>query len=454
MTSLTTLLRMGSGAAGAQQRKISTIHNNVANASTEGYRRQRTSLETLGGAVGGQMLGVTTGERRSIDAPLADRFVPEYRGESGHHRAKLEIATFTEGLVNGEGHDLSERVGDFFSTVRELESNPGDATTRREFVERARSLAQGVQQRHGALTRARELGQQKAGDTVNSINAKLSQIAAYDQEIMSGQGGPEAVDARDKLVAQVSDSIGARVVPGKNGAVNLITQDGAALVEGGRARPLSLDVSAAGEMSLKSSNGRTLGKIGGELGGIFDADRQVIGAQLADLETFARDFANEANAVHSQGFGLDGNTGRPLFTFDPAEASSSLAVAREIVDDPGLVAAASAAGNVPGGNINIQALAALQDAAIIGGGGVGGKTPQAALRQSATSLGQIIETTSLELEASNGALAHLEDVQASISGVSLEEELVAMTEAKHAFEASAKLITVADEMLGTVLSLR
>ena len=76
------------------------------------------------------------------------------------------------------------------------------------------------------------------------------------------------------------------------------------------------------------------------------------------------------------------------------------------------------------------------------------------MRQSATSLGQIIETTSLELEASNGALAHLEDVQASISGVSLEEELVAMTEAKHAFEASAKLITVADEMLGTVLSLR
>ncbi|MEC9400223.1 MAG: flagellar hook-associated protein FlgK, partial [Myxococcota bacterium] len=375
-------------------------------------------------------------------------------GESGHHRAKLEIATFTEGLVNGEGHDLSERVGDFFSTVRELESNPGDATTRREFVERARSLAQGVQQRHGALTRARELGQQKAGDTVNSINAKLSQIAASDQEIMSGQGGPEAVDARDKLVAQVSDSIGARVVPGKNGAVNLITQDGAALVEGGRARPLSLDVSAAGEMSLTSSNGRTLGKIGGELGGIFDADRQVIGSQLAELETFARDFANEANAVHSQGFGLDGNTGRPLFTFDAAEASSSLAVAREIVDDPGLVAAASAAGNVPGGNINIQALAALQDAAIIGGGGVGGKTPQAALRQSATSLGQIIETTSLELEASNGALAHLEDVQASISGVSLEEELVAMTEAKHAFEASAKLITVADEMLGTVLSLR
>ena len=119
------------------------------------------------------------------------------------------------------------------------------------------------------------------------------------------------------------------------------------------------------------------------------------------------------------------------------------------------MAASSTAGNVPGGNINIQALAALQEASIIGGGGgVAGKTPQDALLQSATSLGQVIETTSLELEASEGALAHLEDVQASISGVSLEEELVAMTEAKHAFEASAKLISVADEMLSTVLSLR
>ena len=449
MTSLTSLLRMGSGAAGAQKRRIATIQNNVTNASTEGYRRQRTSLETLGGAVGGQMLGVTTGERRSIDAPLADRFVPEYRGESGQHRAKLEVATFTEGLISNEGGDLSARLGDFFASARSLEANPGDTITRRDFMERAQSLAQGVHQRHGALTRARELSQQKAGDTVDSINAKLSQIAAYDKEIMSGQGGPEAVDARDKLVAQVSDVIGARVVPGKNGAVNVITQDGAALVEGGRARALSLETSANGEMTLRSSNGRALGKIGGELGGILQADRQVIGAQLDELETFAQSFADEINQVHAQGFGLDGVNGRPLFTFTNGSASSTLAVAQEIVDDPGLIAASSSAANVPGGNVNAQAMVALQEASIIGG-----KRPQEALLQSASSLGQIIETTQLSLDASEGALAHLEDVQASISGVSLEEELVATTQAKHAFEASAKLISVADEMLGTVLSLR
>ena len=41
----------------------------------------------------------------------------------------------------------------------------------------------------------------------------------------------------------------------------------------------------------------------------------------------------------------------------------------------------------------------------------------------------------------------------SISGVSIDEEMTQLVKYQRAFEASAKLIGIVDEMLGTVLSM-
>ena len=449
MTGLSSLLRLGSGAASAQQRRMSTVHQNVANASTPGYRRQRADLQTLGGAVGGQQLGVTTGQRRSIDAPLTDRLVPGYRGEVGGHRAKLEVALFTEGLLANEGSDVSARLGDFFSSARALEADPSNSIGRRDFVERAQSLADGIRRNHDALSDVREQNRAQITDTVAHLNTTLGQIAALDQQLQQGASSPELIDARDALVAEVSDKIGARAVPGKQGTINLVSEDGAALVEAGRARSLTASVDAGGKLEIKLGSGRALQAVGGALGGMIAADEEVVGAALGELEEFAQSFATEVNRVHAQGFGKDGASGRDLFEFQAGSAARSLQVDAALRDDPELVAAAGVAGNVPGGNGNIQALMELEQAAIIGN-----KTPHGALLAGQTRLGQTIQRAQGELMASQGALEHIEDVQASISGVSLEEELVAMTEAKHAFEAATKLMSVADEMLGTVLSLR
>ena len=45
-------------------------------------------------------------------------------------------------------------------------------------------------------------------------------------------------------------------------------------------------------------------------------------------------------------------------------------------------------------------------------------------------------------------------MQASVSGVSLEEEMMALTQAQRSYEASVKLIQTADELMQTILSLK
>ena len=48
---------------------------------------------------------------------------------------------------------------------------------------------------------------------------------------------------------------------------------------------------------------------------------------------------------------------------------------------------------------------------------------------------------------------HLENYRESVSGVSLDEEMVNLVKFQHAYEAAAKLITTVDDMLNTVLNM-
>jgi flagellar hook-associated protein 1 FlgK len=50
-------------------------------------------------------------------------------------------------------------------------------------------------------------------------------------------------------------------------------------------------------------------------------------------------------------------------------------------------------------------------------------------------------------------LSELEQLRASQSGVSVDEEMTNVLKFQRTYEASAKLITVADEMLQTILSM-
>ncbi len=114
------------------------------------------------------------------------------------------------------------------------------------------------------------------------------------------------------------------------------------------------------------------------------------------------------------------------------------------------VAASSTALGVPGNNINALALVnlhtnqqstlgnlTLNDYHTITTGNVGSATREAEL---------LLNTTTLEFE-------QLQGLRESVSGVSLDEELTNLLSFQRSFEASARMITVADELLQTVISL-
>jgi flagellar hook-associated protein 1 FlgK len=59
-----------------------------------------------------------------------------------------------------------------------------------------------------------------------------------------------------------------------------------------------------------------------------------------------------------------------------------------------------------------------------------------------------------EQESQKGIVEQLKNIRESISGVSLDEETAKMIEYQKSFDASARLIRTADEMMDTVLNLK
>ncbi|MBF0367966.1 MAG: flagellar hook-associated protein FlgK [Magnetococcales bacterium] len=68
-------------------------------------------------------------------------------------------------------------------------------------------------------------------------------------------------------------------------------------------------------------------------------------------------------------------------------------------------------------------------------------------------LGAEISANSEALETQQAAYSFLQDVRESISGVSLEEELTDLIKFQRAFQASSKMVTMADELLQTIVSM-
>jgi flagellar hook-associated protein 1 FlgK len=69
-------------------------------------------------------------------------------------------------------------------------------------------------------------------------------------------------------------------------------------------------------------------------------------------------------------------------------------------------------------------------------------------------MGIISSSISRSREFNEVMVNELRQIRDSLSAVSLDEEMTNLMEFQHAYEAAAKLITVADEMLDELLSVK
>ena len=454
MSDISRLLSMGRGALMSQQQRMEVSQHNIANASTEGYVRQRVDMVTLGGQYGGKVRGVTTEGPYAVRTPFYERQIAFQRSEVGFHNQVGQIGRSLETSLFPDGEaKTAVQVGGFFDAMGALSSQPADPARRRDVLSKAETVAASFRQDANVLTREMTSIEATARDSVESLNKDLGQIAKLDQQIreaVASGGGDDLIDERNRIVGRVTDQLNVQVVNGKDGTVQLVTNDGRSIVEGGQARTLSLQKNN-NELSLSLSGvsgDQPIAQPGGSLGGLVSGHNDVALGALNDLNTRAEEFANAMNAAHSAGFGVDGVNGRNLFSITPgAGAAASFAVDAAVSGNPDALATSGT--GAQGDNASLRAMMDVRDTNLPSGGQI-----EDGIRSIQQRIGTTIADADRNAITSDSSLQQLSAMKSSVEGVSMEEEILNLTQAQRGFEAAMKVLQASESMFDSIMSLK
>ncbi|MEE2680975.1 MAG: flagellar hook-associated protein FlgK [Planctomycetota bacterium] len=318
--SLNGALQVGQSAILASQAAISIAGNNMANAATPGYHRQRIGImpgrpEAIGR---GQFVGtgVQIGSiTRQIDVALQARMRTAIGDQAGAMIDQRFLSSVE--LLQNElsGSDMSSQLSAFFNSWSELGNNPTDSGMRSLVLQQGESLAGGIRQLRGEYTNLREEVDRGLSVAVERADGILDEIAELNIKIAeTEQGVGEANtlrDQRDGLVDELSELIDITTIDQANGAVDVLVGS-IPVVISGESRGIELRTetkSGQQEVSIRvEADGSDLMVTSGTIGGLLRQREQTIDPVIEQLDTFARELIYEVNRVHSQGQGTRGWT--------------------------------------------------------------------------------------------------------------------------------------------------
>ncbi len=449
----------------AQQLGLTVTGNNIANVNTPGYSRQRVDLGAVPPALQNGVLvgrGVRALSVEQILDPLVDRRLRNAITDAGEDNMRRDLLGEVSSLLN----DLSEpslgtALDGFFDAADGLARNPSGLAERQTLLGAARGLAGELNRRAQGLGALQRGADDRLVGLVTEGNDELNEIATLNKQIaaaeVTGQSANELRDQRETALQSLGRKVGITAVESPNGAVRVSLLNGPVLVENGTVtNPFAtqgttpgLDGGLLHEVGLAGPGGFISTPASfqtGEFAALIETRDVAITTASTNLDTFASTLASAVNGVQQDAAArdLDGlsTAGVPFFAGTTAE---TLSVA---ITDPRRIAAARS--TQPGDNANALALADLRTASQPGLGGV---SPAGFLASEVARVGQAAAQADDVAAASTQVQAQVQTQRDSISGVNLNEELTNLLRYQYAFQAAARIINVADTVLGELVNL-
>ncbi len=441
-------LRIGASGLVAAQRALETAAHNVANANTVGYSRQRVETSTSDALIAHRgLLGPgATGQGVSVDAVsrATDALVVSNHRETtatlASWNARADYYARAEQILGPLDAGASQALVDFWNSWEALSQSPESMTSRAQVLDAGRRVARSLVDAHDRVSGLRrDLGLDMVG-TVADVNARAAEVADLHARIKSarahGDTPNDLLDRRDVALADLSRLAGARTIIEEDGDAR-VSIDNLPLVDGHRAG--SLAVGGTPPTVLWSATGAPAG-VAGELGAMTELAGTGTDDLLADLDQIATELRDVVNAAHRLGFGLDGVDGRDFFSGTSA-ADITLAAGMTTA-----TVAASASGATADGNH------ALVMGGLRTGLGASGQTMAELVNALQGALGLEAAHAATQRDLAAVVVSDASQLLADVSGVSTDEELTDMLRYQRAYEASARVITVVDELLDRLIN--
>jgi flagellar hook-associated protein 1 FlgK len=451
-----------------QQAGIQVAGHNLANVNNPAYARQRLNIATtdpVSSPIGPLGTGAQAVAIQQIRNALLDRQITTEASVTGFWEAQQLALQFAQaGLgqqinrlaASGEAglqQGIAEGLADFFSAFQSLSLQPTSLAERQVLLLKAGTLATQFNQAAARLAAAAAMQDETLRTDVAAANALLADIANLNDQIViseinSGAVANDLRDLRQQKIESLAQLVNLTAAPQPNGAINL-TIDGVLMVEDRFVRDTLEAYDAGGGQWLvrAATAGTPLTLTGGRLAGVITARDGPLAQTRAELDALAAELITAVNALHTTGYSLTGTTGASFFTGTNA---ASLAVHNALIANPALLQASNASGE-PGNNavaLQLAQLAQQRHPAL------GNQTFAERFSQTVAALGQSLATANSRVADQTAIGELLRQQRAAVSGVSLDEEMVNLTTFQRAYQASARLMTVVDEMLESLINIR
>jgi flagellar hook-associated protein 1 FlgK len=424
----------------AQQMALDTTGHNIANASTDGYSRQKVNLAaspalqvpTSGSISPSGQLGSgvdVTGYSR-----VRDQFLDtQYRAQNTalqEQKAKADGLNAAElSLAEPGDNGINKALSDFWKSWSDLEKSPDVDAAKQAVVSAGQRLTDSIQSVRSQMVAAQTDAQAQydsiagPGGDISQVASELAglnkSIASY---LVNGDSPNDLMDRRDQLLDKLSGygQISVQTLP--TGSMNVSFVDSST----GTTYPIVADQTASWG-GPPSGGWNPGGQLGGLLG-VAQVPGGAVDGYLNTIDSFSSALASTVNSAYQGSFFT---TGTP--------AGSTIQVNPALVASPaGIVSGSGSAGS------NDIALAVAQ---------LNGKpSVDGVYKTFVTKVGSDVAEAQ-RLQANAQVLTDsAQDRRESVSGVSMDEEMSNLVTFQRAYQASSRAMSTMDEMLDVLIN--
>lgn len=451
--SINKLLNISSNSLSVYQKALTVTSHNIANVNNENYSRQRALIipeatDNLNGLIIGS--GVTIEDISRVKNSLLEKQIINYNKQFGYTDQQEETLGAIEGLYSEpKDQGISTLLNKFFDSWDKLANDPSSQPYRDEVVNSANQLSTKMENIYEGTRRIQQDVRQDAVQTVEQVNLHLQNIHSLNEQIYNqvalGSSPNDLLDERDKAILELSKLVNVNVTYGENQVASISIGNS-----------FGADRKFHNEYEVVEDNGKIIMRAKndtsnqitvheGKLAALIDLHNTEIPNQLQALDDFGNALVNQINSVHSTGYSSHDTplTGENFFE---SYGQGVLKINENILNDTKYIAVSK--DGTKGNNELARAMAELKtykDAS--------GNTFEENYSKMISDIANKKKHNEQKSKSFELVIQQMNVQKAEYSGVSIDEEMVDVLKFQRSFDASAKLISIADELLKTLINL-
>lgn len=421
MSGLLSTLNTAKSGMNVSQVAIQTTSHNISNINTPGYSRQRVnqsasspySMPGKNSNFGAGQIG--TGAQIDDVTRIRNSFYDyQYRSEShqyGSTSVKYEYFKNIEGIFNEPSDTaISSSLNSFFNSWSELSKDPQSSGVKSVVIENGKYLSNSINSAFKRLESLEEGLDKQSEYIMDEVNSMLSQLDKLEKNIKiiqgSGKSPNDFLDKRDQLLDNLSFKL------------NINDKDVKAT--------LKKAYDANGKVTLDDLTKSGV-KISGELEGALSM-KEEINKYKDGLKQLANTITSNVNKA----------AGQDIFK---AKDGELISINPEMLQEPEKI-------NVTA-DIALKVYELKSEKVNINGKDMTINTFYNSMIQN---LGQSSAAVIRDESNQSKLLENIDSSRSSVSGVSLDEEMISLVQLQHTYSANAKVMSTIDSLLDVVVN--